>query len=132
MDRVRASVIACLLMGAVLAAAESGAFSPEQARHGEMLFGDKCAACHGNKLEGGQEAPPLKGEEFWSEWDQKTARAIYSRIISTMPPDSPGSLEEKEVIDILAFVLRENGLPPGTRTIEHAGELNEIKLQRPR
>ena len=132
MDRVRVAVGTCILLWCAGAIAQSGAFSPEQAKRGEALFLDKCAACHGNKLEGGQEAPPLRGDTFWSEWDQKTARALYGRIISTMPPDTPGSLAEKEVIDIVAFVARENGLPLGTRTIGSADELNNVKLQRPK
>lgn len=96
-----------------------------------MLFLDRCAACHGNQLEGGQEAPPLRGEEFWAEWDQKTARALYGRIISTMPPDSPGSLVEKDVIDVVAFVVQKNGLPAGSSRIDHASDLDGIRLQRP-
>jgi hypothetical protein len=53
-------------------------------------------------------------------------------MISTMPPDSPGSLAEKDVIDIVAFVVQENGLPAGAKTVESANELNNIKLQRPK
>jgi mono/diheme cytochrome c family protein len=131
MGRVRAAVATFFLASALIAAAQSGAFTAEQAKRGQMLFLDRCAACHGNKLEGGQEAPPLRDGAFWEEWDQKTARALYGRIISTMPPDSPGSLAEKDVIDIVAFVVRENGLPAANNRIDHASDLNEIKLQRP-
>lgn len=139
MDRVRASLAgtSCgvlLLLAAVGSGqpAGSGAFAPEQARHGQSIFREKCGACHGEDLNGGQEAPALKGDAFWSEWDQQTARALYSRIISTMPPDGPGTLEEKDVIDIVAFILHENGLPPGSKAVQSASELNSIKLQRPK
>jgi len=137
MDRLRASVTAAyctgLLFLAVVAFGQSasGAFSAEQAKHGETVFHDKCGACHGNDLEGGQEAPALRGDAFWSEWDQQTARSIYSRIISTMPPDGPGTLDPKDVIDIVAFVVHENGMPQG-KAIQSANELNSIKLQRPK
>ncbi len=96
------------------------------------MFREKCGACHGDNLDGGQEAPALRGDAFWSEWDQQTARALYSRIISTMPPDSPGSLDEKEVIGIVAFVVQQNGVPAGNKAIQSANELNSIKLQRPK
>ena len=115
-----------------IAAAQSGVFSEEQAKHGLTLVHAKCGACHGDDLEGGTESPPLKGDAFWSEWDQKTARALYSRIITTMPPDSPGSLTEKEVIDIVAYIVHSNGVPSGSMPIQAANELNSIKLVRPK
>jgi len=138
MDRIRTSLAAAccgsLLFLAAAASgqsAASGVFSAEQAKHGETIVHDKCGACHGNDLEGGQEAPALKGDPFWSEWDQQTARSLYSRIISTMPPDGPGTLDPKDVIDIVAFVVHENGVPQG-KAIQSANELNSIKLQRPK
>jgi S-disulfanyl-L-cysteine oxidoreductase SoxD len=138
MDRLRASLtVICassLLFPRVISGQSSrdGLFSAAQANHGALIFRQKCGACHGNDLEGGDEAPALEGDSFWSEWDQQTARSLYSRIISTMPPDSPGSLDEKDVIDIVAFVVRQNGVPPGAKPVESANELNGIKLERPR
>lgn len=135
MDHLRASVAAgcCgLLLAAAIAAGQSaGLFSADQAKHGQNIFEEKCGACHGSDLEGGQEAPPLKGAPFWAEWDQQTARALYSRIISSMPPDSPGALDEKDVIDIVALIVHQNGVPPG-KAVQCANELNAIKLQRPK
>ena len=138
MDRIRASIAAAscggLLFLAAIATGQSAAsalFSAEQAKHGESIVHDKCGACHGDSLEGGQEAPALKGDAFWSEWDQQTARSLYSRIISTMPPDGPGTLDPKDVIDLVAFIVHENGVPQG-KAIQSADELNSIKLQRPK
>jgi cytochrome c len=128
--RVTSSCALGALLWAGMAAAQSGVFSEEQVKRGQTVFHEKCAVCHGDDLEGGSESPPLKGDSFWSEWDQKMARTIYSRIISTMPPDSPGSLVEKDVIDIEAFVVHSNGVPFGSKTIQNANELNTIKLER--
>lgn len=139
MDRIRTSLAAVCCSGVLLWAvttwgqsAPSGFSSAEQAKQGQGVFREKCGACHGDNLDGGQEAPALRGDAFWSEWDQQTARALYSRIISTMPPDSPGSLDEKEVIGIVAFVVQQNGVPAGNKAIQSANELNSIKLQRPK
>lgn len=121
-----------ILLWAGMTFAGSGAFSEEQVKHGSALVHDKCGACHGDDLEGGTESPSLKDDAFWSEWDQKTARALYSRVISTMPPDSPGSLAEKEVIDIVAYIVHSNGMPLGSARIQNANELNGIKLVRPK
>ncbi len=118
------------LLWAASAAGQSGAFSEEQAKHGAAVVHERCGACHGDDLDGGTESPALKGEAFWSEWEQQTARSLYGRIISSMPPDSPGSLMERDVIDIVAFIAHSNGVPPGSKTIQSANELNSIKLAR--
>ena len=102
-----------------------------QAQHGGTMYRSKCSGCHGGDLTG-EHAPPLKGEPFWSQWDGETARSLYSRIISTMPPDDAGSLAEKDVIDLMAYLLEVNGSPAGNRAIENAGELNNVRLQKPR
>jgi mono/diheme cytochrome c family protein len=137
MDRIRASLTAAACAGLLYWACSAygqsapGVFSAEQAQHGQNIVREKCGACHGNELGGGQEAPALKGDAFWSEWDQQTARSLYSRIISTMPPDGPGTLDPKDVIDLVAFIVHENGVPQG-KAIQNPNELNSIKLERPK
>jgi quinoprotein glucose dehydrogenase len=111
------------------AATVAATFSPAQAQQGQSVFESKCAACHGAKLEGGAHAPALTGQAFWTQWDQQTARALYGRIISTMPPDAPGTLPEKDAINVLSYILQSNGLPQGT-AIEDANQLNKLQLGR--
>ncbi len=103
-----------------------------QAQSGQTVYREKCAACHGENLEGGEHAPALTGNTFWSQWDQQTMRALYGRIISTMPPDNPGSLAEGDVIDIVAHVLQRNGVSTGGAPIGNANQLNTLKLERPK
>jgi quinoprotein glucose dehydrogenase len=106
-------------------------YTEAQAQHGQTIYRSKCSGCHGGDLSG-EHAPPLKGEYFWTVWDQETARSLYSRIISTMPPDDAGSLAEKDVLDVMAYLLQANGWPAGNKAIENAGELNNLRLQRPK
>lgn len=112
-------------------AAFDGMFSKAQTDRGEGLYQMNCAACHGNQLEGGDHAPPLRDEAFWEEWNGKAARALYSRILTTMPPTDPGSVSEKDTIDIVAKIVRANGVPEGVKTIQHADELNGLMLRQP-
>jgi quinoprotein glucose dehydrogenase len=109
----------------------AGIYDEAQAQRGRNIYGAKCSGCHGSDLSG-EHAPPLKGDSFWSEWNHETARALYSRIISNMPPDDPGSLPEKDVVDIVGYLLQANGLPAGSRAIESANDLNAVRLQRPK
>ena len=68
-----------------------GVYAEDQANRGQALFGGKCNECHGDTLEGGSLAPGLRGSEFLATWQGKPLRRLYSRIISTMPPDVPGA-----------------------------------------
>jgi hypothetical protein len=47
-----------------------------------------------------------------------------------MPPNDSGSLSEKSVLDLVAYIFELNSLPPGTKEIEHAGDLNNVTLAR--
>ena len=126
----------CFSVAGVLAWAApepAGVFDEAQTKHGQSVFHQKCAACHGDDLDGGTESPPLSGDSFWASWDQKTARNLYSRIISTMPPDGPGTLAETDVIDIVAFIVHTSSeVPFGSTKIQTANDLNRIKLERPK
>jgi S-disulfanyl-L-cysteine oxidoreductase SoxD len=103
-------------------AAESGATPPS----GKTEFASHCAGCHGAVLEGGQHAPALSGPGFQANWRGKSARSLYSRIISTMPQDSPGSLTPAQALSITVFLFDENGIALGERPITSANDLNHI------
>ena len=105
---------------------------PEQAQRGQTIFQNKCASCHGSRVEGGEHAPALTGNNFWAQWDQQTARAFYGRIISTMPPDAAGSLSESDAIQVVAYILQLNGLPANGASIDSANQLNNLKLAKPK
>ena len=111
---------------------QSGIFSEEQAKLGQNVYRNKCAACHGADLTGGEHAPALNGGAFWSQWDKESVRSLYSRIISTMPPDDPGTVTSKDVVDIVSYLLDSNGVQPGTTAVDNPDQLNGIKLKRPR
>jgi glucose dehydrogenase/cytochrome c5 len=103
-------------------------YTAAQAKRGEAAFHEKCAECH----EGNGFGPPLQGDPFRAAWSGKGARSLYSAIISTMPPSDPGSLSEKSVLDIVAYIFQLNNLPSGAKEIERANELNNVTLARSR
>jgi len=109
----------------------AGIYSSEQADRGQAVFDAKCQSCHGAEFEGGTLAPALKGSEFLTPFQGKPLRRIYSRILSTMPPDDVGSLAENETLDLVALVLRANGYPAGAQPLAHADELDAIVVAPP-
>ena len=123
---------AALLSFALLCRAQvNGIFSKAQFDRGARTYGTHCASCHGAQLEGGDHAPSLKDDGFWQNWNGQPARALYSRIVSSMPPDDPASIPEKDVIDIVAYLMASSGASPGDKEIDRAGRLNAIRLERP-
>lgn len=105
--------------------------SPGLAEEGRMLYYGKCAMCHGANLQGSQHATPLTGPEFRQRWSGMRARELYSRIISTMPFDDPGSLSEAEALRIAAFCLENNGQPLNENMIVGPRDLDYIRLKFP-
>jgi mono/diheme cytochrome c family protein len=110
----------------------AGVYSREQAAAGKQLYRDLCSSCHLESLAGDSTAPAMVGDEFISNWENKPLRALYSRIISTMPVDNPGTLPEKTVVDIVAYLLEVNGFPAGGKALGDADELNAIQVLRPK
>ena len=91
-DRRHVRTIVCLILMPFVSAYSAAADSSAQARQvqrGAATFERVCSRCHAKELTGGQ-GPPLKGAVFAGHWLGKPARALYSRILLTMPSDSPG------------------------------------------
>jgi len=109
----------------------AGVYSSAQADRGQAVFDAKCQSCHGAAFEGGTLAPALKGSEFLAPFQGKPLRRIYSRIISTMPPDDIGSLTESETLTLVALVLRANGYAAGPDALGRADDLNAIIVAPP-
>ncbi|MBI1875507.1 MAG: cytochrome c, partial [Acidobacteria bacterium] len=94
----------------------AGPYTSAQADAGRAAYMSSCAGCHGPDLLGGNEPPPLAGNNFKNAWRARTTRDLLS-YSQTMPPDTPGSLSEQTYLNIVAFILQANGTPPGPRPL---------------
>jgi hypothetical protein len=74
------------------------------------------------------DGPELWGDAFLTQWENKDVGGFFTRIQTTMPEDAPGSLGEKEVLDIIAYVIQTNGFPAGDKELESAKALATIKF----
>ncbi len=117
-----------LLAGTVFGAStdarkELTLFTAQQAAQGKALYADKCAACHGESLQGGS-APALAGADFAAAWSADDASADWADaqrtvddldfiIRTTMPKTGAGKLKPEEYTAILAYVLQQNGYAAG-------------------
>lgn len=91
-------------------------YSTGQAKQGQVLFGQKCAVCHGAKLQGGA-GPTLAGNQFFLRYHGKPLSALWSTIHTQMPLNAPGTLTVPQSLALVAFVLQQNGFPAGDSPI---------------
>jgi alcohol dehydrogenase (cytochrome c) len=112
--------------GMLLCAAGSGAppassFTRTQAGDGQFVYIQYCLVCHGAHLEGGS-GPPLAGDKFGTSLavGKMTTPSLFAFISGSMPMDAPGSLSEKQYLDVLAFILNQNGHVPGNAPLTKA------------
>lgn len=89
------------------------------AREGRLVYGQHCAACHGDKGQGSDDFPGLAGGvgslgggtpllTVGSYWPYATTLWDYTR--RAMPYPRPGSLTPQEVYAVTAYVLYLNGI----------------------
>ena len=107
-----------------------GVYTAEQAKRGSPLYRQKCATCHGDKMTGGESAPPLAGGQFLSNWNGLTLDVLFERIRLTMPVDNPAAVNRLSKADILAYILSMNRFPSGNAELQYKTELlKEILIE---
>ena len=106
-------VIALVGISAVSVQAKSvGGYTNAQAARGAAVYTQYCAVCHGANLQG-EAGTPLMGRTFLQAYGAGTAAQLYDFLSRQMPLNAPGSLSQQQYLDVTAFILERNGLPPG-------------------
>ncbi|MCC6315205.1 MAG: cytochrome c [Thermomicrobiales bacterium] len=88
------------------------AFTAQQVATGRGLFGGGCAGCHGETLAGLDGGPPLVGDAF-AHWYTGPVSALYDFVLNRMPLDAPGTLQPRQALGLVAFILEHNGFVAG-------------------
>lgn len=102
----------------------AGVYSTDQARRGESTHRKHCTECHN--------AVAYSGAVFRRMWAGRPVYEFWDQVRSTMPNNNPGSLKPGEYLDILAYVLRLNGYPPGENALPSDPEqLRTIRFDLP-
>jgi hypothetical protein len=142
---VWALAAACSLLASISGAAGQapktrtiwdGIYTEAQAARGEKAYKAACGYCHKDNLAGGffddgnGRAPALSGarafdSSFEKRWAGKTVGDMVIEIGTAMPQTDPGSLAPETYVDIITFLLAQNGVPAGTA--ELAPELDALQ-----
>jgi S-disulfanyl-L-cysteine oxidoreductase SoxD len=89
-----------------------GAYTDAQAARAEGVFNANCARCHQLAAEG---ARPLVGDAFLQKHTQKSVGELLTYISTSMPNGAnAGTLPASNYNDLMALILKSNGLPAGT------------------
>ena len=103
-----------------------GVYTEAQADRGHTLYNQSCARCHGADLSGTFEIPPLVGR-FMPYWSGTTLDALFDYVSTAMPLDHPGALGSAANADIVAFILKSNAIPSGSKELS-AGQVKTINF----
>ena len=108
-----------------------GVYTSAQAARGKEPFERSCARCHNIELAGSQRGPALKGNVFWSKYDNESLSSLFMFIRDTMPQDGPSLLSDEIKADVLAYIMSVNGMPTGNAELKaDIRALDDIKIAR--
>mgnify|MGYP001618076650 CR=1 FL=1 len=125
---VGAAVVAAAAAQGAPRSVWDGVYTTEQMQRGDKLAAEHCVACHGDRLIGGESAPPLAGDVFNANWDGVMLIDLFDRVRMTMPLDKPGSLSRQQTTDLLAYMLSLGTFPNGRVALD-AGLVGQIKFE---
>jgi mono/diheme cytochrome c family protein len=110
----------------------SGVYTAAQAARGKPRFETSCIRCHNIALTGSERGPALKGNTFWSKWENDNLGSMYIKVRDTMPQDGGASVVSDEVkVDILAYILQASGAPAGNEELKlDTAQLEGIKISK--
>ncbi len=93
-----------------------GVYSKAQADGAKAQFDKLCAECHAFTVATKRKAEdlPLGDEPFFKNWEGKPLAELVSLIVFTMPNDGRAAVEEAEALNLVAYMLQQNGFPAGS------------------
>jgi len=102
-----------------------GWYTDEQAVAGEQLFEHSCSPCHGTKLEGMAGVPALSGARWKQRFAGTKLLTVWGEIKGPMAQYANVTLTTQQSLDILAFLLQQNGLPAGNQPLADTRQLSD-------
>jgi len=129
------ALVLAVSAAATLAAADdqkiwTGVYSADQAAVGKTVFDANCATCHRGDLSGDR-GPALKGDPFFSSWENGSVSGLFLKIKETMPKNRASSLTDDNYVSIVAYLLQANAFPPSTKGVAlNTDDLEGIQIER--
>jgi len=83
----------------------AGVYSAGQAKRGEEVYYSICVSCHPK----GTYTTP----QFREKWSGHLVSELFTFVSTQMPKEQPGTLEQQDYADVIAYLLKINGAPAG-------------------
>jgi mono/diheme cytochrome c family protein len=93
-----------------------GWYSVQQAAAGRKLYENSCSSCHGAKLEG-RAGPALSGVTWRQKFGGAKLLTVWGEIKGPMAEYAGATLTTQESLDILTYLLEQNGLAAGNQPL---------------
>jgi hypothetical protein len=108
-----------------------GVYTSAQADRGKATFDLSCSRCHNADLSGSERGPTLTGDKFLGNWLDGSLEPLFNFIRDSMPQGSANIVSDDSKVDILAYILRRNNVPPGkTELTTNAARLDTMQILR--
>lgn len=100
-----------------------GIYSKAQADAAKPRFNQLCGQCHAFTMAARKQEKdlPLGDEPFLKKWEGRSLDELLTLIVTTMPNDGSAVITDAEALDLLAYVLQQNGFAPGQSPLDKAG-----------
>lgn len=84
---------------------KAGVYTSAQASKGERTYMNYCVSCH----------PPgtYSATAFREKWNGHLVSELFSFMSTQMPKEQPGTLEDIDYANVIAYLLKINGAPAG-------------------
>jgi cytochrome c5 len=90
-------------------------YTKAQADGAKPQFDKLCASCHAFTVTAKKKPKdlPLGDEPFLEEWDGRALSELVTLIALTMPNDGSAVVSDAEAVNLVAYILQQNGFPAG-------------------
>jgi mono/diheme cytochrome c family protein len=104
---------------AIQASTNSGIYTKAQADGAKAQYNKVCVECHAFTVAAKKKPKdlPLGDDPFFESWTGRPVLELVNVIHLTMPNDGSAVLSEKEAIDLVAYILQQNGFPAGSKPL---------------
>ncbi len=105
------------------ATTNDGVYSKAQADAAKPQFDTLCAGCHAFSVAALKQPQdlPLGDEPFLKKWEGRSLDELLTVIVLTMPNDGSAVINDAEALNLLAYVLQQNGFRAGAAPLTKAG-----------
>jgi mono/diheme cytochrome c family protein len=89
--------------------ARAPSYSAAQASSGGAAYQTFCVSCHDDGYH--------TAAKFQQKWSGRTVYELFTTLRATMPDDNPGGLSSDDYVRVIAYILKQNGVPAGADSL---------------